>query len=284
VRLSLVQYEMLAVSLACILAQIATLGILTKRKLRSEFSIFYRYTAFSVVAGVVGVIAYIITCGCSEYFYLYWICNGLLMCLQFGVMYETFVNALKPYSALIDLGKMLFRWAGVFLLLAALLTAFATTGTETNRIFAAENLMERSLGLMQLGLLLLFFAFQRRLGLSWRSYSMAVALGLGTLAAITLSTAYISNRYPEFGSRLGLIANFSYFAVVTSWAICFRRPEPARKNVLDSPTRLIFQRWNEALLATPIAQERNASMATVESFLPGIERTVDRVMARKAVS
>ena len=33
-----------------------------------------------------------------------------------------------------------------------------------------------------------------------------------------------------------------------------------------------------------LAHEKNAAMASVESFLPGIEKTVDRVMARKAVS
>lgn len=284
-RLSLVQYAMLAVSLACISVQIATLLILSKRKLRSEFPIFFRYTACSASVSGLAFIAYVITCGCSDYYnYLYWVGNGLLMCLQFGVMYEIFVNALKPYSALIDLGKMLFRWAAVFLLFAAVLTGFATNGSETNRIFAAENLMERSLGLMQTGLLLLFFAFERRLGLSWRNYSMTIALGLGTLAGFTLSTSYIGNRYPEMGQNLGFAANIAFMIVVSFWAMAFRRPEPARKNVLDSPTKLIFQRWNEALLSTPLIQDRNAAMASVESFLPGIEKTVDRVMARKVAS
>jgi hypothetical protein len=69
-----------------------------------------------------------------------------------------------------------------------------------------------------------------------------------------------------------------FLGVVTFWAVCFRQVEPARKNVLDSPARLIFQRWNEALLSHGYGQAVAAS--SVESFLPGIEKTVDRVMAR----
>jgi hypothetical protein len=284
VHLSAAQSAMLAISLASVFVQAATLRILVKRKLRSDFPIFFRYTAYCVGIGLLGFVTYAVACECWQYYYLFWACNALLMCFQFGVMYETFVNALKPYSALIDLGKMIFRWAGIFLLLAALLTGFATNGSEGNRILAAENLMERSLGLMQSGLLLLFFAFERRLGLSWRSYSMAIAIGLGASAATTLSTSYFSARYPSLQPGLSLVTNIVFLAVVTFWAVCLRQAEPARKNVMDSPSRLIFQRWNEALQSTPLAQDKRAAMASVESFLPGIEKTVDRVMARKAVS
>src|SRR5262249_33502128 len=162
-------------------------------------------------------------------YYLVWAGNAIMLCFQFCVMYEIFANALKPYSALIDLGRMIFRWAGVFLLLAAVLTGFATNGPESNRIFAAENLMERSVGLMQSGLLLLFFTFERRLGLSWRSRSMAIAIGLGTSAGFTLSTSYIGSHYPQLESGLGLVAGLVYLAVVGFWAFCFYQPEPARR-------------------------------------------------------
>lgn len=283
-HLSPVEYALLATSVASVCVQAVILRLIHKRKLRSEFPIFFRYTAYCAGFGLIALAAYLIGCGCWQYYFLVWAGNGVMLLFQFGVMYEIFANALKPYSALIDLGRIIFRWAGVFLLLAAVLTGFATNGPESNRLFAAEDLMERSLGLMQSGLLLLFFMFERRLGLSWRSHSMAIAIGLGSSAAFTLSTSYVSSHYPILQSGIGLAAGLVYLAMVTFWAVCFYQQEPARSNVLDSPTRLIFQRWNEALLSTPIATEKNAAMATVESFLPGIEKTVDRVMARKAVS
>jgi hypothetical protein len=273
------QSATLAISLSSILIQVVTLRIMIKRKQRREFPSFFRYTAYSAcTATVLAAALFVFTCNCREYYYLYWACTFPLLGLQFGVMYESFVNALKPYSALIDLGKMLFRWAGVFLLLAALLSGFASHGQEGTRILSAEHVIERILALMQCGLLLLFFVFERKLGLAWRSYSMAIALGLGILAATDLSTSYIQAAYPAWSPILGFAANFAYLSVVSFWAVCFRQVEPTRKNVLDSPSRLIFQRWNEALSGHGYGKPAGAS--SVESFLPGIEKTVERVMAR----
>jgi hypothetical protein len=252
-----------------------------KHKLRTEFPIFFNYTVFCVLAVVVGLVPYLLWC--PQYFYLYWSMNAVMIGLEFAVMYEVFVNALKPYSALIDLGKMLFRWAAVFLFLAALLTAFATTGSQPNRIVAAVNLLERSVRLMQCGLLLLFFLFERRLGLSWRSRSMSVALGLGVYAASALSTSYLAMRFQHWNVALGVVDGVFFLGIVTFWASSLALPEPARKNVLDSPSRLIFQRWNEALTSYSVRGDMALAASGVESFLPGVEQTVDRILARKMV-
>jgi hypothetical protein len=278
VHLSPLQFAMLAIPLAALAAQVATLYIFIKRKLHTEFPIFFRYTIFCVACWIPMGAEYLFSCECLDNRYLFWICSGLLVCFQFGVLYESFVNALKPYAALIDLGKMLFRWAAVFLLLAALLTALAARGPEEGRVLYAQHVVERILALMQIGLLLLFFGFERRLGLAWRSYSMAVALGLGISAAATLSTSYVEARYPSWQNGVVLVTKVLYLGIVAFWALCFRHTEPARKNVMDSPSRLIFQRWNEALLAHGYGQSTSA--AGVETFLPGIEKTVERVMAR----
>lgn len=287
-NLSLVTWIPVGLAIASALAQLAILGILIKKKLRSDFRIFFAYNVAVVLMTVLSVISYIwlcLTCGPGGgdgYRYLYGTMNAVLIVLEFGVMYEAFANIVKPYSALIDLGKMLFRWAGVFLLIGALVTAFATVGPQSSKLLAAVTLMERSLRLMQCGLLLLFFLFERRLSLSWLSPNVSIALGLGTSAATGLILSYLRTRYPD-SVALGLFDNVSYLAVVVFWAISLALPQAQRKNVLDSPSRLIFQRWNEALQATPLVHSKGTALASVESFLPGIEKTVDRVMSRKAV-
>lgn len=263
-----------------VFAQGYILRALVLNKLRSAFKIFFFYNVASIVASLVTVGAFIYFC--TPYFYIFWVLNVVLMALEFGVLYEVLNHALKPYAALIDLGKILFRWAAVFLLIAGLLTAIATSGSGGNKIIAAVNLMQRSMRLMQCGLLLLFFSLEKRLGLSWRSYSMSIALGLGVYAAADLTISYLKVQLPAWTGALDVLGNSTYLGAAIYWAVCFAQPEPARKNVLDSPSKLIFQRWNEALLATPlVAQERNTALASVDSFLPGIEKTVDKVLARK---
>jgi hypothetical protein len=255
--------------------------LVTKRKLRPDFPIFLGYLALLASSNLF-LVAVLLRGGAGSdlYFYSYWVLNIVVMLLEFGVMSEILTNALKPYSGLIDLGKMLFRWAALFLLLVASITAFATSGSAAVRCAAAVHIVERSLRLMQCGLLLLFFLFERRLALSWRSSSVSVAIGLGTTAAMGISLSFVNTHLPAWVPVFDLLSNASSLGVAVFWLTCFARPEPARKNVMDSPSKVIFQRWNEALLSAA-AQEKNPTLAAVDSFLPGIEKTVDRVLARK---
>ena len=269
-----------ALALGCGLVQAYILRVMAARKLRSDFPVFFLYTCFGVACVAIGLAGYVYG-SASQYSYIYWTLSFIYMGLEFMVMYEILVNALKPYSALIDLGQMLFRWAAVFLLLAGGLTALATSGSQASKLLAAVSIVERSMRLMQCGLLLLFFLFEKRLGLSWRNYNMCIALGLGSTAALDLSFSYLKVHFAPHAQMFCLAESSFYIGVLSYWAVCLARPEPARKNVLDSPSRLIFQRWNEALTTYSVRGE--LAFNGVESFLPGVEQTVDRVLARKMV-
>jgi hypothetical protein len=255
--------------------------VVSKRKLRPDFPIFLAYLALLATSNLFLTTVFVRGgSGSDLYFYSYWVLSIVVMLLEFGVMAELLTNALKPYSGLIDLGKMLFRWAALFLLLVACITAFATSGSAAVKCEAGVRIFERSLRLMQCGLLLLFFLFERRLALSWRSSSVSVAIGLGTTAAVGISLSFVNTHFPAWVPVFDFVSNASSLGIAVFWLTCFARPEPARKNVMDSPSKVIFQRWNEALLATA-AQDKNPALASVDSFLPGIEKTVDRVLARK---
>lgn len=274
----------LALSAIGVAVQIAILSVLRNRKLKSNFPVFFAYLVFSSVLMVVGDGIYLARAFQAKYFYLYWGFNFTQMLLQFAVMYEVFVNALKPYSALIDLGKMLFRWAALFLAMAAIFTASGAADTRIARCVAAAEHFERGILLVQCGLLFLFFLFERRLGLSWRSHSVSIGIGLGVLSTLTLTFSYLRDHFAAQVGTINLLDNFSSTAIVVFWAVCLYLPEPQKKNVLDSPAKLIFQRWNEALMATPFASHGGAMVAQMDSFLPNVERTVERVMSRKMIS
>ena len=130
-NISLIEWVLIAVAVVAAGVQAYTLRILNHRKLRTEFPVFFRYSAFCAAASIASLLPFILACNTMKYFYVYWLLTLGTMVLEFAVLYELLVNALKPYSALIDLGKMLFRWAAVFLVVAALLTAFATAGSGT---------------------------------------------------------------------------------------------------------------------------------------------------------
>jgi len=282
VHITSIGWMMIGLTVVGALVQAATARLVARRKLRAEFPIFFNYCVFGVVSAAIVLASYIFS-SCRQYFYIYWVLSFLFIALEFGVMYEIFTNALKPYSALIDLGKMLFRWAGVFLLFAAILTAMATSGPQASKVSAAIALLEHSMRLMQCGFLFLFFLFERKLGLSWKNHNMSIALGMGVAAAVDLSASYLKGHFPASATIFGLVDGLLFIGVLSFWYSSLAQPATEPKNVLESPSRLIFQRWNEALTTYTARGELAMAPSSMDSFLPGVEQTVDRVLARKMV-
>jgi len=133
------------------------MALMVQRKLRGTYPLFFSFLALNSLTNIIGIMVYRYAVG--QYFYMYWSASTILMLLGFGVLYEVFVNLLKPYSALIDLGKMLFLWAALFLLLAGFMTALVTSGPQTNKVRIAFDLCDRCVHLMTCGSLLLLVLF-----------------------------------------------------------------------------------------------------------------------------
>ena len=255
------------------------LSIMAARKLRIAYPMFFGYIAVNAAAAVACLGAYRFAYG--QYFYIYWTCSTILMLIGFTVQYEVFVDVLKPFSAVTDLGRMLFFWAAGFLFLAGILTAMVTSGSQANKISVAVNLLDRCVHMMQCGLMLLMVVFEKRLNLSWRSTGMTVALGLGINAAMDLTTSYAEGRFPVLYGQLEMVNGIVFTAVLCFWAFRLSANSPAPTTAGSSPTRLIIQRWDDALISY-----RHGDLAlspAMNSFLPGVEQTVERVLARKMV-
>lgn len=269
-------------AIANLALQVAVLAVMVRKRFRVSFPFFFNFIVFCAVSLALRV-ALFSHISDRAYFCLYWTCAAIGTILLFAVLYEVFLHILRPYPALADLGKLLFRWSAVFVALVSIVTALATNGSEASKICATITLLVRTCELMQCGFLLLFLLFESRLSLSWRSPVVCIMTGFGTNAAILLTMSFLGDHAPGLCNALGLVAKFTGVAVYAVWYGSFALPQPQRRTVQDSPTRLILQRWNEALLASPLVGRNNqiAAMSPVESFLPGVERTVERVMARK---
>jgi hypothetical protein len=252
--------------------------IMMRRKLRSTYPMFFGYIAVNAIAVVICLASY--RFGYSQYFYIYWTTSTILMLIGFTVQYEVFVDILKPFSAVIDLGKMLFFWAAGFLFLAGILTALVTGGSNSGKIVVAVNLIDRCVHMMQCGLLLLLVVFEKRLSLSWRSPGMSVALGLGIAAAADLAVSYAEGRFPALYGSLEMANGIVFTAVLLFWAYRLSAKESVPTTAASSPSKLIIQRWNDALISY---RQAEVAFSPMNSFLPGVEQTVDRVLARKII-
>ena len=55
----------------------------------------------------------------SAFFYANWISTAISVALGFKVIHEAFLDAFRPFHTLRDLGTVLFKWAGLVMLLVA---------------------------------------------------------------------------------------------------------------------------------------------------------------------
>jgi hypothetical protein len=159
------------------------------RRLWRELPLFFSYTVFLLLCSL--VFPYLKAVGPWTYFYGYWGTEVLAWAWCLAAIQEVMTHLCAPYAAVQRLIVLLFRWAGALLIAIAFFTAYAAPGAEAARVMAGILVLERSVRIIQVGLLSLLFVFAGFLRLRWPHYVFGVALGFGIfcsveLAAITL--------------------------------------------------------------------------------------------------
>src|SRR5258708_32786990 len=121
-------------SLAVVLP-VLLLGVMHLRKSKSDFPFFYSFIAFYAITQVILNIT--ATGSLRLYFYCYWTIAILGSLFTFAVLYEVFLQIMRPYSPLTDLATIMFRWVAGFLLALSFLTSPLFSARTTTKNFSA---------------------------------------------------------------------------------------------------------------------------------------------------
>jgi hypothetical protein len=246
---------------------LAVVATMVRRKLRGEFPLFFAYAAFQVVS-VPAQFVLFHRGVYADYFYAYWVSSALGIGLGLAVLFEIFQHAFRPYAALRGLGSMIFRWAALVLLLVALITALSAPLDQSPLITAILSL-ERSIRMMQCGLLILMLFFSPQLGLSWRSHLFGITAGFGGYAGVSLTLVSLRVQLGIPGdTAYSLINSGAYTFAAALWCAYLLAPEPARLAVRVQP---VPDQWDFALQGI-------GRTGAPESFLSNMEKTVDRIL------
>ena len=106
------------------------------------------------------------------------------------MLQEIFKDAFRPYEALRDLSVILFRWSALVVLLVGVMWAInGNHKSDNGAIVDAILLAERSVRLMQCGLVFFLLLFSEYLGISRRSPLFGISLGFGLFAAVNMLVA-----------------------------------------------------------------------------------------------
>jgi len=207
-------------------------------------------------------------------FYVSWITTAISVALGFKVIHEAFLDVFRPFHTLRDLGTVLFKWAGLVMLLVAGVVSVSTNSSDTPPWVQAITTAQRSVRIIQVGMVLFLLFFARYLGVSRRQHSFGIALGFGTFALVelTLIASWAGDHLSNLA--VNLINMGAYNTALFIWLGYTLAKSPARD---AASTLLRPQRWEQSLsdIQHPLP---------ADSLIPMFEGMVDRALSRTRVS
>jgi hypothetical protein len=249
--------------------QSAVALVLWRRKLHKQFPAFFVYLLAQVVN--FAVIFPLHFGDYRFYFASFWLGEAVNAVLGFKVIHEIFLDVFRPYHTLKDLGTLLFKWAGVVMLLVSVVVAFSNSHDLSPMVHAVSTL-QRSVLIVQLGLILFMLLFSRFLGVSRKQISFGISLGFGLFAGVELLLMALFSGGLIKQALLNPINMLTYNLAIVVWlGYSF-----SRKAVREAAVNhLQTQRWEQGLadLQHPVASD---------SLIPMFEGMVERAFSRSS--
>jgi hypothetical protein len=245
-------------------------AVMLRRKLHRTFPYFFLYVVFQIAA-------FALTFPFREerfykiLFFSYWSTTAVSVVLGFLVIHEVFLDVFRPYHTLRDLGSVLFKWAGLVMLMVAGVVAASVHASTTEPLVTGILTLQRSVRVVQCGLVLFLLVFSRYLGTSWRQKSFGIALGFGLFAWVELSLVALGGVFDN--QTVSSFVNMVAFNVtILTWLGYMLVKSPAR----EQAPMLQPQRWEQSLndLQHPVP---------ADSLIPMFESMVDRALSRTNV-
>src|SRR5712671_1512151 len=251
------------------LLQVAIAAVMFRRELHKKFKFFFVYVVTQILIFAVIFPAHL-RHNYAAYFYLYWISNAIGVVLGFKIIHEIFLDVFRPFHTLRDLGTVLFKWAGLVMLLVAGVVSVSTRSSDTAPWVEAIMTAQRCVRIIQVGMVLFLLFFARYLGVSRRQHSFGIALGFGSFAMVELVLIATWAGYHLSDVSMGLVNMAAYNCTLLVWLGYTLVKSPARD---ASSTLLRPQRWEQSLsdIQHPLQED---------SLIPMFEGMVDRALSR----
>jgi hypothetical protein len=251
------------------LMQIGVLVAMYRRGLHRDYPYFFNYTVLQVL--IEPILFVMQKYSYATYYWSYWVSVALSALISFAVLQEIFHDAFRPYEALRDLSVILFRWSALVVLLVGVM--WAITAVHSSQVDTITNgilLVQRSVRLMQCGLVFFLLLFSEYLGISRRHLVFGIALGFGIFASISmLVAAAISHGTFVHVSVLRQVNNAAYDVAIMIW-FGYTAFAPARSRVAFASASARTRDLNYAL--------EDARVQPVDSLLDTMDRTVERLL------
>ena len=244
--------------------------VLWRRKLHKQFPVFFLFLLAQVANFAVTFPLWLVG-DFKTYFVFFWLGEAVNAVLGFKVIHEIFLDVFRPYHTLKDLGTLLFKWAGVVMLLVSVVVAFSNC-FDQNPLVHALTILQRSVRIVQLGLILFLLLFSGFLGVSRKQVSFGISLGFGLFAGVELMLYALNSGGFVKLNHLNLINMSTYNLAIFVWLGYSLSRKVVRVAAVN---HLQTQRWEQGLadLQHPVPSD---------SLIPMFEGMVERAFSRSS--
>jgi hypothetical protein len=191
-------------------------------------------------------------------FYCYWGGNIINQFIAFMVIIEVFRNLVREHKSVRKFGITALIVIGALVLLVAILMAPYGSQVQKNTIISqmahAMLVLQRSIRIVQIGLLVAIFAFGSYLALSWRNYNFGIALGYGLYASVNLVSSVVSEYLgvhrlgTTVANTVNLLDGLAYKLTLILWMTYLWRADRGQPTQLPpSGGDKDLQDWGDAL-------------------------------------
>ena len=248
--------------------EMGIIALMIQHGLHRKFKFFFGYILVQLLTFAVVFPAY--WHSYSALFYFYWGLDALSVAFGFAVIHEVFVDVFRAFHTLRDLGTVLFKWAGLVMLLVAGVVSVSAGSSEMSPIVQAVITGQRCVRIIQVGMVLFLLFFAHYVGISRRQHSFGISLGFGSFAVIELIlvSSWIGKHL--MGPWMSMMNMAAYNSTLLIWFGYVALKSPARD---ASMSLLQPQRWEQSLsdIHHPLP---------ADSLIPMFEGMVDRALSR----
>ena len=249
--------------------QITLIVCMVRQRMQIVFPRFFSYILFQILKSGVLFVTY--RYYAEGYFDAYWAGNAISVVLAITVMDEILHKLFEEYGGAQNFGSLIFRWSCGLLLLLAIVNALCTREGASDQVVAVVLAFDRSVRVMQCGLVCLLLLLCRSLRHCWRRRVFGIALGFGIFASVELILVSIALRS---GSSSGAIVSLSksaaYNAVTLLWIFYLSQQS-------ESIPRMEFAAKGNAQ-TVPVTDF--VPVTSSDSFISMVEEVVEQVLLR----
>ena len=217
-------------------------GSMAHRRMLRELPFFFAYACFDAASSVAMYVVYH-KCSFVTYFLCFWPVLGIRLVLGLLAIREVVLHVFSSYAALRQFSVVIFRWLVVILAMVAVISAAAAPGVDSDRLMAGLFVAERSVRLVQVGLLVFLFLLAQFFGVSWRSYAFGIGLGFGVFASVQLGALAVRTTLGAIsGNTFNLVSSAAQTCAILIWCAYLLSPE--RHKTMDVLPKADLQQWN----------------------------------------